>query len=227
MDTNGTLSASDVALLSGNNGFGMNDGWSGMIWLFAILALMGGGFGGWGGNGFANAIGYENLATSNEVQRGFDAQNSMASQREILSAVNAGTAQSVAATNQTFHDSLSAMQNLYNETARDIASLAVGQANLLAKENECCCETKQMIQQSNYDGAMRDAATNANFTAQIQSVKDMMAQNKIEALQAQVSQLQLAQATNGVLRFPNSWSYGAGPFPPIFGGCGFGYSGNV
>lgn len=73
--------------------------------------------------------------------------------------------------------------------------------------------------QSNYDGAMRDAATNANFTAQIQGVKDMIAQNKIEALQAQVSQLQLAQATAGMLRFPQSWSYGAGPFPPIFGGC--------
>ena len=69
------------------------------------------------------------------------------------------------------------------------------------------------------DGAMRDAATNANFTAQIQSVKDMIAQNKIESLQAQVSQLQLAQATAGVLRFPNQWSYGAGQFPPIFGGC--------
>lgn len=67
---------------------------------------------------------------------------------------------------------------------------------------------------------MRDAATNANFTAQIQSVKDMIAQNKIEALQAQVSQLQLAQATSGMLKFPNSWSYGAGPFPPIFGCCG-------
>ena len=45
--------------------------------------------------------------------------------------------------------------------------------------------------------------------------------DKIESLQAQVNQLQLAQATNGVLRFPNSWSYGAGPFPPIYGcGCG-------
>ena len=73
--------------------------------------------------------------------------------------------------------------------------------------------------QNDYNGAMRDAATNANITAQIQSVKDMIAQNKIEALQSQVSQLQLAQATSGMLKFPNSWSYGAGPFPPIFG-CG-------
>ena len=220
---NGSLSAADVALLNGhgNSGWGFGDGGA-FMWIFALLILAGGGFNGWGNNGFANAVGYENLATSNEVQRGFDNQNLQAQTRDILAAVNSGTAQSVAATNQTFHDSLSAMQSLYNETARDIAALAVGQANALANQNACCCETKQMIMQSNYDGAMRDAATNANFTAQIQSVKDMIAQDKIESLQAQVSQLQLAQATAGVLRFPNQWSYGAGPFPPIFGGCGCG-----
>ena len=217
---NGTLSASDVALLSGNNGFG--NGWGdggAFMWIFALLILANGGFGGWGNNGFANAIGYENLATSNEVQRGFDNQNQMANQREILSAVTNGTAQSVAATNQTFHDTLGVITDKYSELQRDVAGLAVGQANALANQNACCCETKQMIMQNNYDGAMRDAATNANITAQIQSVKDMIAQDKIESLQAQVSQLQLAQATNGVLRFPNSWSYGAGQFPPIFGGC--------
>jgi hypothetical protein len=131
--------------------------------------------------------------------------------------VNAGTAQSVAATNQVFHDNLMAMQGLYNETARDIAALGVGQANMLANQNACCCETKQLIMQNNYDSAMRDAGTNANITAQIQSVKDMISQNKIEQLQAQVQQLQLAQATAGVLRFPNAWTYGAGVFPPVSG----------
>jgi len=219
---NGGLSASDALLLGGGGmgGFGGNS----FMWIFGLLILLGmfnGGFG-FGGNNFANAIGYENLATSNEVQRGFDNQNSMANQREILSAVNSGTAQSVAATNQTFHDTLGIIQNRYDELARDISGLAVGQANQLAKSAECCCETKQLIMQNNYDDAMRDAATNANFTAQIQSVKDMIAQDKIDSLQAQVSQLQLAQATNGVLRFPNSWSYGAGPFPPIYGCCGQG-----
>ena len=211
MENGNSLNPADIAALTGNNGFG--NGWEGMIWLFAILALMGGGFGNWGNNSNVQ------YATSNEVQRGFDNQNAMANQREILSAVNTGTAQSVAATNQSFHDNLMAMQSLYNETARDIAALQVGQANALANQNECCGSTKQMLMQNNYDGAMRDAATNANFTAQIKSVKDLIAQNKIESLQAQVSQLQLAQATAGVLRFPNQWSYGAGQFPPIFGGC--------
>ena len=89
---------------------------------------------------------------------------------------------------------------------------------MAAQQQNCCCEIKQQIMQSNYDGAMRDAATNANFTAQIQSVKDMIAQDKIEALQAQVSGLQLQNALNGVLRFPNTWTYQAGSFPPITGG---------
>ena len=203
----GSLTASDVALLN-NDGMG---GWNGMIWLFAILALMGGGFGGWGGNGNTNAL-------QADVNRGFDNQNLQAQTRDILAAVNAGTAQSVAATNQTFHDNLSAMQSLYNETARDIAGLAVGQANILANANECCCNTRMMIQQNNYDGAIRDAATNANFTAQIQSVKDMIAENKIESLQNQVNQLTLQNAMNGVVRYPTNTFYAVPS--PCFGGCG-------
>lgn len=112
------------------------------------------------------------------------------------------------------------MQSLYNETARDIAALAVGQANQLAKSNECCCETKQLIQQNNYDGAMRDAATNANFTAQIQSVKDMIAQNKIETLQAKVNQLEMQNQLAGVVRYPNNTVYSVPS--PCFNGCGCG-----
>lgn len=185
----------------------MNMGIDGLIFLFAILCLFGGGGFGFGGG---------NTSTLNaDMQRGFDTQNLQAQTRDILGAVNAGTAQTVAATNQTFHDSLMANQGLYNELARDIAGLGVAQANLLANQNECCCSTKMLIQQSNYEGAMRDAATNANFSAQIQSVKDMIAQNKIEALQSEVNKLQLAQATSGMLRFPNSWTYAAGQFPPV------------
>ena len=210
-------------MMNENNGItpvmpvGGNGSWGGdaFMWIFGLLiltGLMNGGWNGNGGNGNANAI-------QADVNRGFDNQNLQAQTRDILTAVNAGTAQSVAATNQSFHDSLAAMQNLYNETARDIAALAVGQANTLASINECCCNTRQAIMQNNYDGAMRDAATNANFTAQIQSVKDMIAQNKIEALQQQVNALQLKEATAGVLRYPNSWTYGAGPFPPLFGNC--------
>ena len=211
MGENG-LSASDVALMNRDGGFG--EGWGGMIWLFAILALMGGGGFGWGnGAGNTNAI-------QADVNRGFDNQNLQAQTRDILAAVNAGTAQSVAATNQSFHDTLMANQSLYNEVARDVAGLAVGQANLLAKVNDCCCNTQMNIMQSNYDGAMRDAATNANFTAQIQSVKDMIAQNKIESLEKEISQLQLQSAVSNVVKYPTNTFYAVPS--PCFNACGCG-----
>lgn len=144
----------------------------------------------------------------------------MANQREILSAVTNGTAQSVAATNQTFHDTLGIIQNRYDELARDISGLAVGQDQALANQNACCCETKQLIMQNNYDGAMRDAQTNANFTAQIQSVKDLISQNKIEALQSEVDSLRLAQATSNVVRYPVATTYAVPS--PCFNSCGCG-----
>ena len=210
MDSNGITPVMPI----GNNygdGFG-----NGGFWIFAllILAMMGGGFGFGGGN--------QQYATRDHVQNGFDTQNMQMQTSGILEAVNAGTAQSVAATNQAFHDSLMANQNLYNEVARDIQNLQLGQANMAAQQQNCCCEIKQQIMQSNYDGAMRDAATNANFTAQIQSVKDMIQQNTIQGLRDQVDALRDQVNLSGVLRFPNTWTYQAGNFPPITGGTVFG-----
>ena len=137
MGENGTLSASDVALLSSKDGMGWGD--SSFFWIFALLILAGGGFGGlgWGNNGFANAIGYENLATSNEVQRGFDNQNSMANQRDILAAVNSGTAQAVAASNQVFHDTVGYVGDKYDELARDIYGVGSLTQQAIANQNEC------------------------------------------------------------------------------------------
>ena len=177
---NGSLSASDVALLSGRDGYGDMFGGNSMMWIFALLILAGGGFNGWGGNGFANAIGYENLATQAQVDRGFDTQNMIANQRETLAAVN-----------QTFHDSLAANQALYNEASRDIAALSVGQANLLAKQNECCCATLRAIDGVNYNNAMNTAAINENTTAQIQKVLDAITGNRMADMQNQINDLQL------------------------------------
>ena len=191
------------------------------MWIFALLILAGGGFGGWGyGNNFGNAIGYENLATQAQVDRGFDTQNMMANQRETLAAVNAGTAQAVAATNQTFHDNLQAMQGLYSELQRDAAANAVSIANLQANQNECCCSTKQLIQQTNYEGAMRDAATNANITEQTQKILDAITGNRMADMQNQINQLQLQQAVAGVVRYPNASTYYAGNNPFCACGCG-------
>ena len=190
-----------------DGGFGGANG----LWLFAILALMWGGGGWFGGN-----RGYDNSnAIQADVNRGFDNQNLQAQTRDILSAVTNGTAQSVATTNQVYHDIVAVLNDKYGELQRDVAGLAVGQANLLAKENECCCSTLRAIDGVNY-----------NTTTQIQKVLDALAANKIEALQAKVNSLELAQAVSGVVRYPNTTTFSAGynpfygPVPPFapFGG---------
>ena len=210
MGENG-LSASDVALMS-RDGDGWGNGWGGMIWLFAILAMMGGGFG-WtgGGNGNSNAI-------QNDINRGFDTQNLQAQTRDILAAVNTASMTAVQTTNQVYHDIVGYVGDKYNELQRDVAGLAVGQANLLAHQNECLGGLSRQIMQNNYDAALRDAATNANIVAQAQQIKDMFQADKFEAMQNRINQLELQNALAGVVRYPNGWTYNAGN-SPFCGGC--------
>lgn len=203
------LTASDVALMN-RDGDGFGNGWGGMIWLFAILALMGGGGFGWGGGNNTNAI-------QADVNRGFDNQNLQAQTRDILAAVTSGTAQSVAATNQTFHDTLGIIQNRYDELARDISGLAVGQAGLLAKQQECCCEQLRAIDGVNYNAAMNTAAINANTTAVGQKILDAIVGDKMAAMQNRINQLELQNQLAGVVRYPNGYVYTAGNSP--FCGC--------
>lgn len=190
----------------------MNDTSSNSIlWIFGLLILMAmmNGGGGLFGNG-----GYRpQYATQDFVQNGFNFNDLQDQNRDISNLVTAGTAQAVAATNQTFHDTLGALNDKYSELQRDIAALAVGQANQLAKSNECCCETKMLIAESS-------AATNLALANMESRLTAKMDANTIQELRDKVGQLELAQATSGVLRYPNSWSYGAGPFPPFYGyGC--------
>ena len=213
------LTPADIGVLMGNRGGdGMFGAGSGGGLLFAILLIvlfMGGGA--WGGN--RGAFGTE--AIQNQMQQGFDNQNTMANQRETLAAVNAGTAQAVAATNQTFHDMLSVFSDKYNEITRDISALQVGQSNMLANQNQCCCNTLRAIDTVNFNAAQNTAAINANTTAAMQKVLDAITENKIEALQGKINSLELAQATSNIVRYPNGWTYNAGT-SPFCGGCGCG-----
>ena len=189
--------------------------------LFAILLIvlfMGGGA--WGGN--RGAFGTE--AIQNQMQQGFDNQNSMANQRETLAAVNSGSAAAIAATNQTFHDMLGVFSDKYNEITRDISGLQVGQANMLANQNQCCCSIQRAIDGVNYANAQNTAAINANTTAAVQKVLDAISANKIEALQGRINQLELNNAVAGVVRYPTATTYTSGmsPFCNCNScGCGF------
>lgn len=191
----------------------MNDttGSNSFLWIFGLLILMAMMN---GGNGFFGGGYHPQYATQDFVQNGFNFNDLQDQNRDISNLVTAGTAQAVAATNATFHDTLAVLNDKYAELQRDIAALAVGQANQLAKQNECCCETKMLIAESN-------AATNlalANMEGRLTAKMDA---NTIQELRDKVGQLELSQATAGVLRYPTSWTYGAGPFPPLYGyNCG-------
>ena len=103
----------------------MNDTSSNSIlWIFGLLILMAmmNGGGGFFGNG-----GYRpQYATQDFVQNGFNFNDLQDQNRDISNLVTAGTAQAVAATNQTFHDTLGALNDKCGELQRDIAALAVG-----------------------------------------------------------------------------------------------------
>jgi len=182
-----------------------NDG-NGFMWIFGLLILLGlmngGGIVGNGGN--ANAI-------QADVNRGFDNQNLQAQTRDILGAVTSGTAQSVAASNQVYHDLVASIYDKYGELQRDVAALSVAQQQGIANQNECCCATKMLIQQTASDNALAMAQMEARLNAKMDA-------NEIQNLRDKVSALELAQATSSVVRYPTSTVYSSGCNP--FCNCG-------
>lgn len=218
-----TVSDSGTPMVMGD-GFGGG----GFIWAFLIFALLmgNGGFGFGNGNGNSNAI-------QNDINRGFDNQNVQAQTRDILSAVTNGTAQSVAASNQVYHDLVNNLGDKYTELARDIAGVNAGVAQAIANQCQLNGDLKLQIAetgsgvnaniaQTRFDSAMNTAAINATTTAQTQKILDALAQNKIEALQGKVNQLELQNALCGVVKYPLAMTYNAGSSP--FCGCN-GYNG--
>ena len=205
---------------------GYNDGFGGAngLWLFAILALM------WGGGNFFGGRGYDGLgyrpATAEDVNNGFNFNDLQNQNRDIINAITSGTAQSVATTNQVYHDTIAALNDKYSELQRDVAGLAVGQANLLAKENECCCAQLRAIDGVNYNAAMNTSAIKEAILLDGQKTRELITTNKIEALQEKINKLELAQAVAGVVRYPSATTYTSGANPFCACGCGCG-NGNI
>lgn len=185
----------------GVDGFSGDNSW---IFLFAILALM------WGGNGFfGNRQGYDGRVATVE-----DLNNSANFTRLESQVMNNG--------NRTEYktDALqSGLCNLGYETAQQFGALG-------RQVSECCCTTQRAIDGVQYNAALNTAAINANTTAQVQKVLDTLCADRTEALRARVSQLELQQAVAGVVRYPMSYTYSAGP-SPFCGSYGCGCNGTI
>lgn len=215
MDNNNGLSVSDVAALS-NGGFGgFGGGFEGLIYLAVICAMFGGGFGFGGFGNNAGAAVATGMATQADMQRGFDAQNSMANQRETLAAVTNGTAQTIAASTANAANAITAIKDGNASLIREFGNVESALTALGGKQQECCCNTLRAIDSVNYNGAVNTASINANTTAQIQKVLDAITGNRMADMQSQINALQLQAATAGMMKFPSAWTFNGGYFPPL------------
>ena len=215
MAENSGLSIGDVAALS-NGGFGgLGGDLSGLIYLAVIFAMFGGGFGFGGfGNGAGAAVA-TGMATQVDMQRGFDQQNTMAQTRDILAAVTGGTAQTIAASTANATNAINAIKDGNASLIREFGNVETGLTALSGNMQECCCNILRAVDGVNYNSAINTAAINANVTAQIQSIKDMMYQQREQEQAARIQSLELQQAMSGVLRFPSAWTFAGGNFPPL------------
>lgn len=204
----------------GGNGGDFGLGGAG-LWLFAILALFG-----LGGNGGSLFGGGNNNAIQNDINRGFDNQNLQAQTRDILSAVTGGTAQTIAASTANATNAINAIKDGNASLIREFGNVETALTALSGKQQECCCSIKEMIAaeaantnamiaQNKYEAAMNLAG----FEQRLMSKLDA---NTIAALQNRVNQLELANATSSVVRYPtsSSWAFNNNPFCGSGCGCG-------
>lgn len=201
------MSPADFGAMMGRDG--CNDSWV-MIILFALIFGNGFGFGNRGG---------EQYATSADVQRGFDTQDI----NSQLRGITYGLA-----------DLGYAVDNKV-EGAKDYVSAAISNTKdavitegrgLQAQLAECCCTTQRNTDALRFDLANYSAATNAAIHEEAEKTRNLIQENKIEALQQKINALELSNvvgaATANVVRYPTMsvYSSGANPFCGCNSGCG-------
>lgn len=69
------------------------------------------------------------------------------------------------------------------------------------------------IAQARYENAMNTASINQTTNAGVQKIIDAITGNRMADMQNQIDALQLQNALNGVVRYPNGWTYNAGNNP--------------
>lgn len=194
-------SLADIAAVVRND-----DGWGGGngLWLFAILALMNGGFGNWGNRGYDRPVSdYGTFAT--------------ASQQEILFG-------------QRFGDLDSKIDRGFTSIGNGISDATFALNNTITGEGrgiqtqlaEGFCNAQRNTDALRFDLANYNAGILAAIGADGEKTRAMIQQNKIEALRDKVSALELNQAMCGVVRYPNAMTYDAGVSPFCGGGNGCG-----
>lgn len=179
--SDGSLSAADVAAVTGNGGWGFGNG-DGSFWII-ILFLFLFGANGWGNGGFGGNGGYGGVPYMvNDVQRGFD-------QSAVMSGING------------IQTSLSnGFANAEVSRCNTLANLTNQMNSISMAQQQCCCDNRAATADLKYTVATeacadRQAVTDALQVVTnavnngIQSIKDQMCQDKIDSKNEEIANL--------------------------------------
>lgn len=176
----------------GNNGFGF--GGDGAWWLIVLFlfAFAGNGF---GNNGFGGSNNYVPLMnTNNDIQRGFDQSAVISGINGINSAITSGFANAETAANAR---QIADMQQAFAAQT----AMSSGMTSLASQLANCCCENRLATANLNatilsencadraaVSDALRDVIASQN--AGVQRILDTMCQDKIDAKNERIAELQ-------------------------------------
>lgn len=201
-------SLSDLkAIMGDNNGtFG-----GGGLLLVVILFLFFVMFGGWGNNQRGELDRYATAASQQEIL--FGQQFSQINDR--LTNIGNGIC------NLGYE-----MQGGFGQLGKEVAlgqsnlnQAIMGTGNALSRQlGDCCCENRLAVANL---GAQMDRQTceiTTAIKAEAAATRAMRQEDTIQRLRDQVADLRMDNRMQGVVRYPNGYSYNAGP-SPFCGGC--------
>lgn len=205
------MSLSDIAAVTRDkDGWGQGGAW--WIIILFLFVLMGGNGGFWG-----NRTGeFGQFATA-------------ASQQEILFGQQFGQI------NDRLTNIGNGICNLGYEMQGNIGQLgkevALAQAgtnttilqtgnNIQAQLAQCCCDNRLATANLAAQMDKQTCAINSNIDAKFAELQKQQYEQTIAAQNQRISQLELASQMYGVVKYPNGYSYNAGPSP--FCGCNTG-----
>lgn len=163
-------SLADIAAVTGNNnngdGFGGNNGWWVLIILFALFGGWGRGGYGYGDQGGSGSGSFQGALTRGDLCMDMNFQELQNAVRNISDVVNLGFAN----LNSTICAQQYETANLINQM--NIANMQ-NQNALQSQINQCCCDTKSLFAQAEYNRATDTCA----ITTAIQNAARDIIQN--------------------------------------------------
>lgn len=194
-----------------------------MNYSLSDLAAVTNGAEGWGGNSLVTLLLLFALISGNGVFGGgrnyVNDYATAASQQDILfSSKFSALDNKIDRLGNGIADATFSLNNSIKDGNSVVAGRVVDEGRALSSQfADCCCKTQQNIDSVRFDMANYHNDTNAVVTAQTQKILDAMAQNKIDSLQAQVSELKTQNMFCGI---PRINPYGYGVYPYANQGCG-------